>query len=189
MESLRSIERVVRMGKVRHLAADRIMLDGGDIASEPGEVYVDCTAAGVRSTTPQPVFAPNSITLQYVTIGFIPWSAATVAAVEAARDDVEEKNRLCPPVVFTGDIGDVLTLAYTGMTGQFSRAAQPDLAAWTDGCRLNPASAATTHGDDPQVVDAFTSLATHIGDAMHNLADHVARSVPAQDRSREAAYD
>jgi hypothetical protein len=74
-------------------------------------------------------------------------------------------------VTFTGDIDDVLTLAYQGMTGQLARAAEPDLAAWTDGCRLNPAQAVAAHGDDPQVVEAFTLLATHLEGAMRNLAN------------------
>ena len=189
IESLRSIEQVVRKGKVRHLGSHRIVMDDGEVATEPDQVYVDCTAAGVRSTVKQPVFAPGRITLQYVTIGFIPWSAATVGMVEATRDDVDEKNRLCPPVTFTGDIDDVFALAHGGMTGIFARAAEPDLAAWTDSCRLNPASAAGTHADDPQVVEAFTSLATHLEDAMRNLSDHVARPVPAQDRSLAPVFD
>jgi hypothetical protein len=189
LESLRSIEQVVRKGKVRHLGPHQIVLDEGELTTEPGEVFVDCTAAGVRSTMPQPVFAPGRITLEYVTIGFIPWSAATVGAVEACRDDIDEKNRLCPPVIFTGDINDVLSLAYAGMSGIFARGAEPDLAAWTDNCRLNPASAAAAHIDDPQVVAAYTSIATDIGDAMVNLADRVAGGVPAQERSSAAGYD
>jgi hypothetical protein len=189
IECLRSIEQVVRKGKVRHIGSDRIVMDEGEVATEPGQVYVDCTAAGVRSTVKQPIFAPGRITLQYVTIGFIPWSAATVGVVEATRDDTDEKNRLCPPVTFTGDIDDVFALAHAGMTGVFARAAEPDLAAWTDSCRLNPASAAASRSDDPQVMEAFMSLATHVEDAMRNLTDRVAASVPAQGRSPAPASD
>ena len=32
----------------------------------------------------------------------------------ATRDDVDEKNRLCPPVVFTGWPDDLLSLARAG---------------------------------------------------------------------------
>lgn len=182
IDSLRSIEQVVRKGKVRHIGSRHIALDEGEVATEPDRIYIDCTAAGVRSTVKQPVFAPGRITLQYVTIGFIPWSAATVGAVEVARDDLEEKNRLCPPVTFTGDIDDVLGLAHAGMCGIFARAAEPDLAAWTDSCRLNPASAAASRSDDPAVVEAYTSVATHMEGALRNLAEHAARSIPAQQR-------
>ena len=50
-----------------------------------------------------------------------------------------------------------------------ARAAEPELAAWTELCRLNPARGATQHLDDPVVNEAFTSLATNIGPAMENL--------------------
>jgi hypothetical protein len=182
IEALRTIERVTRMGKVRRLGAHRILLDGGEIASVPAELYIDCTAAGVRPTAAQPVFAPGRITLQYVTVGFIPWSAATIGAVEAARNDDLEKNRMCPPLTFTGDIADVLSLAHAGLTGTLARSGESDLAAWTDRCRLNPAQAASERSDDPEVVDAYVSLATHIGAAMNNLTGRMHR-LPTQDRS------
>ena len=71
------------------------------------------------------MFEPDRITLQYVTIGFVPWSAATVGVIEARADDDAERNRLCPPVVFTGDGADILLIAHSGMTGLVARAAIP----------------------------------------------------------------
>lgn len=171
MAGLRSLERVVRRAKVRSLGAHRIVLDRGEIPTESGHVFVDCTARGVRPTTLLPVFAPGRITLQFVTVGFMPWSAATIGTVEAARSDVAEKNRLCPPLTFTGNASDVLGLAYTGMTGLMARAAEPDLARWNDRCRLNPAlGAGKRAASDPRVADALGSLGTHIGPALTNLA-------------------
>ena len=140
LRSLRSIEDVVRRGRVRHVGADRIILDDGELATEPGHLYVDCTAAGVRATTPRPVFGPGLITLQYVTLGFVPWGAATIGAVEALKDDDEVKNRLCPPVVFSGRVADILRFAEAGMRGTAARAADPDVAAWTEECRAEPRS-------------------------------------------------
>src|SRR5205085_1067310 len=98
---LRSIERVVRGARIRRIGSDRITTDAGDVATSPGRVHVDCTAAGLRPTVVRPVFEPGRITLQYVTIGIVPWSAATIGAVEARDDDDAAKNRLCPPVGFT----------------------------------------------------------------------------------------
>ena len=98
-----------------------------EIPAEPGELYVDCTAAGVRATTPRPVFEPGRITLQYVTIGIVPWGAATIGVVEGSRDDDTDKNRLCPPLAFSGDVSDMMALALPGMTGLMARSAEPDL--------------------------------------------------------------
>lgn len=170
LDGLRSIERIVRHAKVQHVGSQAVKTDQGELAADPKQVYVDCTAAGVRPVTPRPVFEPGLITLQYVTIGIVPWGAATVGVVEARPDDDAEKNRLCPPLTFTGNAADMLALAYSGMGGILARGADPDLSAWSESSRLNPARGALDHLDDPRVAEAMTSLGTHIGPAMENLA-------------------
>ena len=47
----------------------------GRLPGGPREVYVDCTAAGLRPTVARPVFEPGRITIQYVNTGLIPWCA------------------------------------------------------------------------------------------------------------------
>jgi hypothetical protein len=177
LDSLRSIERVVRRGKVLHVAANSIVMEGGSASADPGEIYIDCTAAGVRPTTARPIFTTGRITLQYVTIGIVPWSAATIGVVEAFSDDDAYKNRLCPPVVFTGAAADLLHLAYAGMTGLLARGAEPELAAWSERSRLNPVSGASDHLDDPRVPAAFASLGANIGAAMTNLESRTSTPV------------
>jgi hypothetical protein len=179
VEQLRSIERVVRKGRVRSISSRRVVLDGGELDAAPGDVYVDCTAAGVPATKPQPVFAPDRITLQYTTIGIVPYGAATIGTVEVKRDADTEKNRLCPPVVFTGRAADVLRIAYVGMSGMAARSAEPDLEAWNTNCRLNPARGAGERASDPRMAAAFTRLMTYYGAAMHNLAAR-AGTIPTQ---------
>lgn len=170
VDGLRSIDGVVRQGRVKHVGTDRITFEDGELPVERGEVHVDCTAAGVRPVPLRPVFEPGRITLQYVTVGVVPWAAATIGAVEAMRDDDDvEKNRLCPPLSFTGHIADVLELARVGFTGLMARAAEPDLNAWNDACRLNPARGVADHLDDPVVAAAFGALVSNIGPAMANL--------------------
>ena len=168
LEALRQIENVIRQGKVLRIGTEHVVLEQGAIATE-GHVFVDCTAAGVRPTVPRPVFEPGRITLQYVTIGIAPWSAAIIGTIEASRDDDAEKNRLCPPVVFTGDTADLPRIAYAGMNGLTARALEPDLAAWDEACRLNPARGAANHADDPRVPAAFASIGENFGAAMANL--------------------
>lgn len=169
LDALRSIENVLRLGRVRRLGTTKIMFDEREVATDAGQVYVDCTAEGLRPVAPCPVFGPAHLTMQFVTIGVAPWSAATIAAVEAQFDDDARKNALCPPVPFTGNTSDLLRLAYAGMIGLTGRAAEPDLAAWTECCRLNPARGAGGRLDDPRVQEAFASLVSNIGPAMQNL--------------------
>lgn len=181
IDALRTIERVVRGGRVRAITTDRVVLDGVELRGAPDDVYVDCTARGVPTAEGRPVFEPGRITLQYVTIGIVPWSAATIGAVETSRDDIADKNRLCAPLTFTGDVDDLLSMAYAGMTNLMARSGEPDIAAWTERCRLNPAAGALSRFDDPDVAAAFTSMAEHIGPALRNLQDRIgASSVPSQ---------
>ena len=169
LDSLRQIDDVVTRGRVRRIGTRAIEFDGSEVASDPNQVYVDCTAAGVRPVEARPVFDRGRITMQYVTIGIAPWSAATIAAVEASERDDDRKNDLCPPVVFTGEASDILRIAHSGITGLVARGAEPDIGAWTEQCRLNPARGAADHLDDPQVQRAFETLAANIGPAVSNL--------------------
>ncbi len=179
LESLRSIENVVRDGKVRRISSDRIVFDGSDVPSRGREIYVDCTAAGVRPTIRRPIFEADRLTLQYVTIGIVPWSAASIGVVEALRDDDAEKNRLCPPLIFTGNVSDALGLVQLGMTGMLARSGEPDIGAWNDASRLNPARGVADHLDDPRVPAAFASIRSHVGVALSNLERLVATPTAA----------
>ena len=168
VEALRAVD-VVRQGRVRQVGADRITFEEGELPTPAGHVYVDCTAAGVRPTEPRPVFEPGRITLQYVTNGFVPWGAATIGAVEALKDDDEMRNHLCPVVVFSGDVADVLRFASAGMEGIGARSADREIGAWTEACRLNPARGVADHLDDPRVTDAFAVMGEHLFPAIENL--------------------
>jgi hypothetical protein len=171
IDALATVERVVRAGKVLDISPGRITLHDGHVAADPDDLYVDCTAEGVRPTVPRPVFEPGRITIQYVTIGIVPWTAATIGAVEALRDDDTDKNRLCPPLTFTGNVADTLAMTHAGMTGLIARSGERDIAAWNAGCRLDPARAAAQHADDPDVASAFAAMADNIGPAMRNLSE------------------
>jgi hypothetical protein len=169
IDRLRSLENVVRGRKVRRVSSVSLVLDEGQASSHPGEVVVDCTAAGIRPTAVVPAFAPGKITIGYVTLGIVPWSAATIAAIEAMRDTDEEKNRLCPPMSWSGRTADILGLLHAGMSGLSARAADPYLGPWNEKCRLNPGAGAIAKAADPVISAALTTIITELGPAMENL--------------------
>jgi hypothetical protein len=169
LESLQTVQRVVRKGKVRRIDPGRIWLDGGEEPVAQHELFIDCTAAGVRPVVSRPVFEPERVTLEYVTIGYVTWSAATVGAVESGHYDIDVKNKLCPPVVFSGSIADVLGLTYAAMKGLVARLQEPDLMGWNESCRLNPARGAADHLGDPRVADALASMMSNTDRALRNL--------------------
>lgn len=170
VEALRSIEHVVRQGKVRAVGTGRIVLEEGEVSTNPSHVHVDCTASGVPYRADRPAFEPGRITLLYVTFGIAPWSAATVAALESVELGDDERNRLSPPVSFPGDIRMALPAVYAALSGQAARMRNPEVTEWNDGCRLNPSRGAAGHGDDPQVADAYSRIFSTFGPAMRNLA-------------------
>lgn len=177
IDALRSIARVERAGYVRRIGRQSLVLTRDDVATElpttPNELYVDCTARGVRPTAAHPVFSGDRVLLQYVTIGIVPWSAATIGYVEATRDDDREKNRLCPVLTFEADVAGTLRTAHAGMSGLAARGAERDIGAWTEACRLNPAAGAMSRLEQPDIANAMTSIAKNIGPAMANLANRV----------------
>jgi hypothetical protein len=169
LEQVRQIENVVHLGRVRRIGTSEVELDEGSLPTDPGQVYVDCTASGVRATVPRPLFEDARISLEYVTVGVIPWSASIVGYIEATRDDTAEKNRLCPPVVFSGRSADLLDVAHAGLTGTLARGAEADFAAWSDRARLNPAGGAAGRGDEAELAKALAVLSASLGPAMQNL--------------------
>ena len=170
IEQLSAVRDVVRRGKVRRIAADRVVFDDGDeLSADPGQVYVDCTAAGVRSTHVRPVFEPGRITPQYVSTGFACWSAATIAKVEALPTTDDERNRLTPVLSFTGATDDLPAFALASLRGVAVRGAVPELSAWDSRSRLNPARGVGDHLDDPRVLEAFAAFGTYLEPAVANL--------------------
>jgi hypothetical protein len=167
--AVRTIEHVVRARRVRRIGPSSVETDVGELPGGTREVYVDCTAAGVRQTVPRPVFEQGRITIQYVAVGFLPWSAATIGFVESIDLDEAEKNRLCPPVVFSGDAADLAGLAHAAMRGLVTRARDETVGPWSLTLRLNPARAALDHLDDPDVAESFAFLVEHTRAALENL--------------------
>ena len=100
------------------------------------------------------MFEPGRITIQYVAIG--PHTVVRrrdCGFIESTGIHDEEKNRLCPPVVFTGDVADLVRFAYSAMQGQVARAGDEAVGPWSAASRLNPAQAAPDHMDDPDVAE------------------------------------
>jgi hypothetical protein len=164
--ALTSIERVVRLGRVRQVGCDRIVLDEGDVPA--GAVVVDCTAYGFKGGATRPMFEPGRITPQSVMGGFTSFNAALVAYVEATRDDDAEKNRLCVPTGLPDRPIDWVRAYRGGLLANAVHGAEPDLAAWVDGCRLNTLRGLSGAFADPAMGPALTTMGDHLEAALAN---------------------
>jgi len=161
LDLLRSVERVARMGRVRHVTHGEVVLDDGVVGLAPDTLLVHCAAAGLPSPPLVPIWGPDKIRIQTVRAGFPCYCAALAGYVEATRDDDRERNRLCPPNAYGNSLADWALMQARGTVAAATYAAEPDIAAWADACALNPARATPSQRNEPAVRAAASRLADH----------------------------
>jgi len=96
-------------------------------------------------------------------------TSSVTRSVLTSVEEREEKNRLCPPVVFSGDVADLARLAYPAMQGQVARVRHEAVGLWSAASRLNPARAAFDHIDDANVAESLAFMHEHTREALRNL--------------------
>ncbi|MEL6488162.1 MAG: hypothetical protein AAFQ13_13585, partial [Pseudomonadota bacterium] len=141
----------------------------GEIPSNPGRVFVDCTAPGLSTTPGSTIFEEGKISLHFTTRGVAPWSAALIGCVESLDLSLDEKNRLCPALPRTGDMRGFLNIMRIGLPVENERRAVSELAAWSAKSRLNPGRAIPDHMADPDVQAGFAVMFQNFQPAMENL--------------------
>ena len=169
LRSLRRIENVVRLGRVVHIAEDRIVLEEGSIPADGSQVHVDCSAAGLRLAPGRPAFDAGRITLQQIRACQPAFNAALVGYVEATRHDDAEKNRLCPPNPYPDTAMDWISTTCIAQRAQALWLADTDLSAWMEGARLNAARGIGDHLADPRMTSALTRMFANAESAVAKL--------------------
>ena len=154
LQQLRRIEDVVRLGRVRRLERERIVLEHGEMPTDAGTMHVHCAAQGLARPQLRPIFEPGRMTPQPIEWGFASFQLAMLGVVEATVDGDEEKNRLCQPIRYWDVPADYLR-AYLALLGaERHRASVPALAAWARQTRLNPLARLGEYRDHPTAVAA-----------------------------------
>lgn len=148
---LRQITDVIRLGHVRRVERDRMVLDHGEVSTDPDTVYVHCAAAGVGRPMPRPIFEAERITVQPLFWSFACFPFAIQGVVEATIASDEEKNRLCPPIRYWDTPADYLSTYLATLSHSRARAAYPELNAWANESRLNPLRDLGLYRDHPLV--------------------------------------
>ena len=137
---LRTIDNVVRKGRVEAIEAGRMIMRDGEHAVPSGSLFIDCTASAVRPKPVVPQWQEGKIVLQLLHVPLVTLNAAVSAFVEANFDTDEEKNALCKPVPFVDAIesypGSILG---TGMN-RFLWAQNPKVSEFLAKSRLDPAA-------------------------------------------------
>jgi hypothetical protein len=167
--TLRQIEDVVRLGRVRRIEADRIVLERGETKTGPDVVHVDCTALGLNSAPATPIFGPGRIVLQQVRHLSPCFNAALVGFVEAHRDDDADKNRVCPPQRYPSSTEDWPRMMSRTWRTEGRWLSEPDISTWVAKSRLNLMRALPDHMTEPAVQAAVKRCLTHLGAAIERL--------------------
>jgi hypothetical protein len=176
IDLLRRIDDVVRLGHVRRIERDRIVLERGTVRTSPGALHVHCAAEGLRRPPPVPIFGAGRITLQPMRTGLVPFNAALVAFVEAHRGDDAEKNRLCPPNPYPDTPLDWARGTLIQMRADRGWSQEPDVSSWLDRSRLNPSRGLRARFGEPRVRNASERFSAHVRPGLARLAELVERA-------------
>ncbi len=178
LEALRQIDDVVRLGRVRRIERDRIVLDRGETRTGPDVLHVDCTALGLNNAPATAIFAPGRIVLQQVRYLSPTFNAALIGFLEAHRDDDAEKNRLCPTHAYPSRPEDWPRMMRGTWSAEARWLREPDLAAWMAKCRLNLMRGLPDHAGEPKVQAAIKRYLTHVTAAIERLSGWADRAQP-----------
>ena len=183
LAALRQIEDIIRLGRVRRIEADRIVLERGETGAGPDTLHVDCTALGLSNAPATPIFEPGRIVLQQVRHLSPCFNAALVGFVEAHRDDDEDKNRLCPPNPYASSIEDWPRMISRTWRTEGRWSSEPDLSAWVAKSRVNLLRALPDHATEPSVQKAVKRYLKHVRAAIERLKQLDGSSSPRGEES------
>ena len=148
LRQLRRIRNVVRLGRVKAIEPDRIVLDRGEIATGGDVLHVDCSAKGVAPRPRRPIFEGRQITLQFVRTCQPAFSAALIAYIEAHYEDEAKKNQLCGVVQSPERDIDWLRMTIANALNAFNWSQEPGLRQWLLKSRLNGFSGLLKPGEE-----------------------------------------
>ncbi len=180
LQGLRRIENVVRLGHVRRIERDQILLDHGSIPTTPGALHVHCAAPGLPRVVPRPIFTDDTITLQCVTRQSPTLSAAVTGFLETTDRSAAEKNRLLPPNPYSDTPFDFLRAVLMGMRTEAGWSEAPDLQVWLDESRLNVVKDLGSAVDAARLADLQVRFLTALFPALDRIREFGAAATPSE---------
>ena len=150
LEQLRRIRHVVRLGRVQRIEPERIVLEQGSIAADPGWLYVDCSARAFRNRDVPPIFNGGTVMPQVVRTCMTTFSAALIAHVEVAFGTDAEKNAMCAPVPHPEQPIDWLRMTVVAMANQLRWSRDTGVRAWLAASRLDHIGGDGATGDEAE---------------------------------------
>ena len=173
IEEMRRVGNVVRMGHVRRIEPDRLILAEGEVELPPDQLCIDCTAsaAAANITDRAPIFSPGRINLQMVRPFQPTFSAALIGHIEATIEDPEEKAALTRVTPMIDTVEDWIERRFTAALNQAAWNQHDEVNGWIARCRLD-LSQRTLAGidyDDPEKAKVFALLREVTPPAIENM--------------------
>lgn len=174
---LRRIKNVVRMGRVKSLGVEEIVLEHGRIPASAKTLHIDCSASALLDVALKPVFQGDLITPQMVRSYQPVFSAAFIAHIEASVEDEAEKNRLCGVVPLPNSDLDYIRFTAAFMVNQYNWGQDKALRKWLRGNRLDGFSklVGSITPQEPEKIAVMERLKNNSFPAMAKLQSFIAQ--------------
>lgn len=172
LEQLRRIDNIIRLGRVKRIEHERMVLERGTVETEPDWLFVDCSAAGIPKRTPAPIFDGDRITLQFVRLCQPTFSAALIGHVEAVMHaNDEEKNRICRPIPPPGEPRDLVSMMSAELANRHTWSQMAELSDWQAASRLDGFTKRlrSLTGTETEVIAHLERYAEHVAAAATNV--------------------
>jgi len=137
LKQLKRINNVIRMGRVKAINENEIVLEKGSVSTDQNTLHIDCAGDGLAKRPPLPIFEDRKITLQSVRTCQQVFSAAFIGHVEANYQENTHKNEICKPVPHPNTDIDFLRNNLADSINQTKWDEDPNLRRWLQNCRLN----------------------------------------------------
>ena len=109
----------------------------------------------------------RSLETDYLVVG----AGAMGMAFTDSLIDHADVHRLCPPNAFPDDPAGWAQMQVRGTQATRAYGAEPDIAAWANGCALNPGRISPSRRDEPAVQAAAARLADVAERGLTRLAE------------------
>jgi hypothetical protein len=170
VEQLRRVTNVIRMGHIRWIGRDRMVMDKGTISMPVDTIYINCSADGIPDRPSQPIFQNDKIVLQYVRRCSPTFSGAFVAHLETKLTEDAVKNSMCTPVPPPKTPLDWIRMLLQEAGNQFAWSKTPALQDWLMSSRLERFSALVARAYEENHKDNLAALARYRAAAKPGIA-------------------
>jgi hypothetical protein len=136
----RTLDRVIREGKVKRVEPGRIVMEGGAVDVPPDALVVDCSASALPKTglDRDSVFGDGRIDLHLLRFPLLGFSVALTAFLEARIDDEPTRRAMGRVVPATDTVEDWADRFVATADNQAAWGRDARIAAWSVRTRLDP---------------------------------------------------